>query len=123
DLELDIAEQLSREATPVDWSRVICSYHNHDGVPAELKEIVERLSATPARVLKIAVRVNDAVDCLTIFHLLGKAKRDGREIIAIGMGTAGLATRILGPAHGGFLTYASLGNERTTAAGQIDVEE
>ena len=123
DLELDMAEQLSRETTSVDWSRVICSYHNHDGVPADLEEIFARLSATPARILKIAVRANDAVDCLPIFHLLERAKREAREIIAIGMGTAGLATRILGPARGGFLTYASLGNERKTAAGQIDVEE
>src|SRR5437879_4186949 len=29
DLELDIAEQLIREVGSVDWSRVICSYHNH----------------------------------------------------------------------------------------------
>lgn len=123
DLELDIAEQLSRETTPVDWSRVISSYHNYEGVPPELNEIFQRLSDTPARVLKIAVRANDAVDCLPILNLLEQAKRDGREIIAIGMGTTGLATRILGPARGGFLTYASLGNERTTAPGQIDVEE
>jgi 3-dehydroquinate dehydratase/shikimate dehydrogenase len=123
DLELDIAEQLNHEADSVDWSRVICSYHNHGEVPAELNQIFTRLAATPARVLKVAVRVNDAVDCLKIFDLLEQAKRAGREIIAIGMGAAGVATRILGPAHGAFLTYASLADRRATAAGQISVEE
>jgi 3-dehydroquinate dehydratase/shikimate dehydrogenase len=123
DLELDIAEQLSRDGVPVDWSRVICSYHNHDELPEELREIFERLAATPAHVLKIAVRVNDAVDCLPIFELLAHAKREGRETIAIGMGAAGVATRILGPARGAFLTYGSLGKERATAAGQVSIEE
>lgn len=123
DLELDIAEQLAREAMAFDWSRVICSYHNHDELPEDLRTIVERLAATPARVLKIAVRVNDAVECLPIFDLLDQATRDGREIIAIGMGTAGMATRILGPARGAFLTYGSLGKEHATAAGQISVGE
>jgi 3-dehydroquinate dehydratase/shikimate dehydrogenase len=123
DLELDIAEQLAREAVAVDWSRVICSYHNHDELPVNLSEIFEGLAATSARVLKIAVSVSDAVECLPIFNLMDKAKRDRRETIAIGMGAAGVATRILGPARGAFLTYGSLEKERATAAGQISVEE
>jgi 3-dehydroquinate dehydratase/shikimate dehydrogenase len=123
DLELDIAEQLSRAEVSVDWSRVICSYHNHEELPRDLNRIFERLAATPARVLKIAVLVNDAVDCLQLFDLLKRGKRDGREIIAIGMGSAGVATRILGPANGAFLTYASLTDERATAVGQVSLEE
>src|SRR5882724_12013285 len=123
DLELDVAEQLSQEAVAVDWSRVICSYHNHNQLSEELRQTLERLAATPARVLKIAARVNDAVDCLQIFDLLADARRDGREIIAIGMGAAGVATRILGPARGAFLTYGSLEKERATAAGQLSIEE
>lgn len=123
DLELDVAERLSREAVSVDWSRVICSYHNHDGLPDELNQIFKRLAATPARVVKIAVRVDDAVHCTQILHLLEQARRDGREIIAIGMGAAGVATRILGPARGAFLTYGSLGKDRATAAGQLSIEE
>jgi 3-dehydroquinate dehydratase/shikimate dehydrogenase len=123
DLELNIAEQLSHQAVSVDWSRVICSYHNEEKLPDALNQIFERLVATPARVLKIAVRLNEAVDCLPIFDLLVRGKRAGREIIAIGMGAAGVATRILGPAHGAYLTYASLEDERATAAGQISIEE
>jgi len=92
-------------------------------LPAEIGEIFSQLTATPARVLKIAVRANDAVDCLPIFDLIEKAKHAGREIIAIGMGAAGVATRILGPARGAFLTFAATSNEHATAAGQISVEE
>ena len=42
-------------------------------------------------------------------------------MIAIAMGTAGIATRILGPSRGAFLTYASLEDEAATAPGQISV--
>lgn len=123
DLELDVVEQLSREAEAVDWSRVICSYHNHGALPAKLNEILERLAATPARVLKIAVSVDDAIECLPIFDLMDQAKLLGREVIAIAMGSAGVATRILGPARGAFLTYGSMARERETAAGQLTFEE
>jgi 3-dehydroquinate dehydratase / shikimate dehydrogenase len=123
DLEIDIAKQLSGEGSSVDWSRVICSSHTNEQGPELLDAIYERLAATPARVLKIAVNVDDAVDCLAVLALLDRAKREGREIIAIGMGTAGVATRILGPSRGAFLTYCSLTKEQPTAAGQISIEE
>jgi 3-dehydroquinate dehydratase / shikimate dehydrogenase len=123
DLELDIAEQLSREPGSVDWSRVILSSHSYEQSPELLNAIYEQLAATPARVLKIAVNVNDAVDCLAVFALLERSKREGREIIAIGMGAAGVATRILGPSRGAFLTYCSLTKEQPTAAGQLSIEE
>lgn len=44
-------------------------------------------------------------------------------MIAIAMGTAGIATRILGPSRGAFLTYASRENETATAPGQISASE
>ncbi|MFN2498245.1 MAG: shikimate dehydrogenase [Pyrinomonadaceae bacterium] len=123
DLELDIAEQLRSEGDDIDWSRVICSYHNNDEIPPDLNQVFERLAATPARVMKVAVRINDAVDCLPIFELLDRARQAGREIIPIGMGPAGVATRILGPSRGACLTYASLETARATAAGQISFAE
>ena len=123
DLELDIAEQLLREGNEIEWSRVICSYHNPAEITGDLNQVFERLAATPARVMKIAVRINDAEDCLPIFELLDRGKHAGREIIAIGMGPAGVATRILGPSRGACLTYASLETARATAAGQISFAE
>ena len=35
------------------------------------------------------------------------------------MGNAGIATRILGPSRGGFLTYGALDDDSRTAPGQI----
>ncbi|HEV7684114.1 MAG TPA: shikimate dehydrogenase [Pyrinomonadaceae bacterium] len=127
DVELDLAEKFQAIDTspslPIDWSRTICSHHDFAGVPAKLDQIYERMSGTPARVLKIAVQAQDAIDCLPIFQLLQRARADGREIIAIAMGIAGVATRILGPSRGAFLTYASLDMETATAPGQVSVSE
>lgn len=122
DVELELAEKticLEASQLPVDWSRTICSYHDFDGIPANLDQIYERLSATPARVLKVAVEIQDASECLPLFHLIDRARADGREIIAIAMGTPGLATRILGPSRGAYLTYATLPETTATAPGQI----
>lgn len=117
DLEPDLA-------TPeTDWPRVIISHHDFSGVPNNLSQIYERLAATPAAVIKIAVHANDIVDCLPIFNLLDRARADGREMIAIAMGNAGLPTRILGPSRGAFLTFAALQDDSATAPGQITAQK
>ena len=117
DLESDLAP------LDVDWSRVIVSHHDFSGVPDNLAQIYERLAATPAHVVKIAVQAHDVVDCLPVFQLLDRARAEGRELIAIAMGNAGIATRILGPSRGAFLTYAALQDESATAPGQITAQK
>ena len=79
--------------------------------------------ATPAGIIKIAVQANDAVDCLAIFNLLERAKRENREVIAIAMGPAGIMTRVLGPSRGSFLTYGALDDESATAPGQLTARQ
>ncbi|HEX6717200.1 MAG TPA: shikimate dehydrogenase, partial [Pyrinomonadaceae bacterium] len=115
DVERDLVNDLS-----LDWSRVIVSHHDFSGVPADLDQIYERLAATPAAVLKIAVQAKDIVDCIPVFQLFDRARKEGREIIAIAMGNAGISTRILGPSRGSFLTYGALDDESATAPGQVN---
>lgn len=124
DLEHDLVQDLSSaEAFPADWRQVICSHHAFDGVPADLEQIYEAMAATPAGIIKIAVQANDATDCLPIFRLLNRARREHRELIAIAMGPAGIMTRVLGPSRGSFLTYGSLDDESATAPGQLTARE
>jgi len=124
DIELDLATMLMAiRNVKVDWKRVICSHHDFQRVPADLTQIYERLAATPARILKIAVQAQDVIDCLPVFKLMERARIEGREIIAIAMGEAGIASRILGPSRGGFLTYGSLGEQTGTAPGQVPAAE
>jgi 3-dehydroquinate dehydratase/shikimate dehydrogenase len=118
DVEGDLAQALS-----LDWPRIIVSHHDFSGVPANVDQIYEQLAATPAAVIKIAVQANDIVDCIPVFHLIERARREGREIIAIAMGNAGIATRILGPSRGAFLTYGALDDESATAPGQVNARK
>ena len=118
----DIEGDLVHDLAP-DWSHVIVSHHDFSGVPECLEQIYERLAQTPAAVIKIAVQANDILDCIPVFQLLDRARNDGREIIAIAMGNAGIATRVLGPSRGSFLTYGALDDESATAPGQVNARK
>ena len=111
----DVEGDLAHELSP-DWSRVIVSHHDFNGVPDDLNDIYKRLAVTPAKVIKIAVQAHDITGCIPVLQLLDL---DDREVIPIAMGNAGVATRVLGPSRGAFLTYGSLDDESTTAPGQL----
>jgi 3-dehydroquinate dehydratase/shikimate dehydrogenase len=127
DIEHDVVVGfVSANSTPLsrpDWSGVICSTHDFVAMPDNLTEIYEQMANTPAQIVKIAVQANDITDCVPMFQLLDRARNEGREIIALAMGNAGIATRILGPSRGAFLTYGSLESEKATAPGQITAEQ
>ncbi|HST53104.1 MAG TPA: shikimate dehydrogenase, partial [Pyrinomonadaceae bacterium] len=91
--------------------------------PADLGAIYDRMTRTRARVFKIAARANAITDCVGVVRLLERARRDGRELIAVSMGEAGLLTRVLAPSRGSFLTYGSLDAAHATAPGQITARE
>ena len=119
DLSLLYAKGEPDSGTRMKWDNIICSHHDFVGVPDDLGKIYERMAGTPARILKIAVQAAEVTDCLPVFQLLERARSEGREIIAIAMGEAGLATRILGPSRGAYLTYGSLDENNRTAPGQL----
>jgi 3-dehydroquinate dehydratase/shikimate dehydrogenase len=128
DIELDLAQLFQQREKDegrklLNWDRVICSAHYFEGVPQNLREIFKQMAATPARILKIALRARDATDCIPVFHLLDHARREGREMIAIAMGEAGMMTRILAPARGAFLTYGSSDEAHTSAPGQVNAAD
>lgn len=123
DLEVDLVELLAETSEGVDWSRVICSFHDFRSGVIDLVTTYERLARTPARVIKLAVTIDDASDNLQVFELLARANLEGRELIAIGMGTAGVATRILALSRGSFLTYVSSNKISPTAPGQLTSTE
>ncbi len=123
DIEHDLLPLLQERAGAadlnIDWSRVICSQHDFTGVPANLEQLYEEMAAGPARILKIAVQANAITDCLAVFRLLERARHEGRELIAVAMGEAGITTRILGPSRGTSLTFGALDETQATAPGQL----
>src|SRR5215471_2400328 len=106
-----------------DRSRLIVSYHNFHSTPGDLDGIYERLCSRTAAIHKVAVKANCVQDIIPVLRLIDRAASSGRDFIAIAMGDPGLITRILGPAHGAFLTYGSLDSRNTTAAGQLSCKD
>jgi len=100
---------------------LICSMHDFTGRPSDLLRRLGSMRAEPAaKVIKIAFAARTIRDNLELFDLL--TSRD-RPTIALGMGEAGLLSRVLGPKFGAFLTFAALNEQSTTAPGQPTVRD
>lgn len=122
DVELELLET-EHIRQQLSSKRLICSRHDFAGIPGDLEDIYVRMAATNASVIKIAVQADDATDCIPVFNLMKRAQREGRDLIAIAMGQAGVMTRILGPSRGAFLTYGSLDDDSASAPGQVTARE
>ncbi|MEJ7847213.1 MAG: shikimate dehydrogenase [Pyrinomonadaceae bacterium] len=101
---------------------VIRSFHDFYGIPGELNKLFDELSALGDAV-KIAYKVNEITECIPLWKILERAKSERKSFIPIAMGEAGKWTRILGLAHGAFMTYASLDPGSETAPGQISARD
>ena len=94
--------------------RVVLSYHDFDGMPADLAGLVQAMRATGAEVVKVAVKTARLSDCVPLCDLGAQAGRQAGFVV-IGMGPCGLVTRVLAGRFGSMWTYA--GSERE--AGQV----
>jgi 3-dehydroquinate dehydratase type I len=122
DLEWDAASPDAQAAIRAAGARVIISRHDFSCTPPGLAdEWWPRLAEQGADVVKVVGTALDVRDCLHVFRALGRADR---PTIAIGMGDAGLPTRVLAlRSPQCMLTYASLDSGTRTAAGQITLRE
>jgi 3-dehydroquinate dehydratase/shikimate dehydrogenase len=118
DTEFDINKALNPEKI-----QTIVSYHDFVGNFKEVSKNYEIFKLTNDKIVKLAVHTNDINDSLAVWKLLEKAKSANKPIIPIAMGEAGKWTRILGLAHGAFMTYASLDAGSETAPGQISAKD
>lgn len=82
---------------------VVLSMHDLSGVPADLASRCAAMRATGAEVVKVAVHVRRLSDCL---HLLALTRDRSVKTVVVGMGPAGLPTRILAARFGSYWTYA-----------------
>ncbi len=108
--------------------QIIISEHFLDSIPENLVQTYEGMKSTDedgikSDIIKIAAQANDITDAISIWKLLKKAKSGNQQIIPIAMGEAGKWTRILGLAHGAFMTYAALDAGRETAPGQVSARD
>ena len=102
---------------PNDRGRVVLSTHDFDGVPDDLEERVRAMRATGANVIKIAAQVNTLSDLVSLRAIGQRAREHDEAQITIGMGAAGIVSRVLPDRFGSSWTYAGQG----VAPGQIDL--
>lgn len=113
-----IADGVSRLASEKGVG-LILSRHEWSGTPS-VKTLFRMLSAMKKRkaeIYKIVTTVRSPFDESSLLFFLSSIR--GSRVVCFGMGEQGLATRILTPLLGGFMTYASY--SEALAPGQIDL--
>ena len=83
-------------------TRIVVSSHDFEGVPADLSERVRAMRQTGAEIVKVAVYPHALSDNL---RLLGLHDPKGKTVI-VGMGPAGLPTRVLAAHFGSAWSFA-----------------
>lgn len=126
DVEYSMPLDLRRKFFQMQGSfKVIISTHLLNGTPAreKLEDILRRLAATGADIVKIVTRARAPEDNLRVMDLIPIAQKLDVRIIALCMGPMGRISRIASPLFGGYLTFASLEEGEESADGQIPVTE
>ena len=109
DVEDGAAEALMRRS---HGARIVRSYHDFAGVPADAAGRLRSLLASGAEVVKFAAMANSLTDVVTLADL---ARATGGRVVVVAMGPCGEASRILAAHLGSPWTYAGDG----AAPGQL----
>jgi len=109
-----------RFARPFPGAQVIASLHDFERTPQNLTSLMDRICASPGEIAKVATMVKSWNDNRRLLELLSQAWP--KPAIVVGMGDIGQITRVIGPAHGSFLTYAGM-TVNASAPGQLTLRD
>jgi len=99
---------------------LVLSYHDLEGMPADLDTLYAEMSARGPDVVKIAVTPRTVADVGRVMAFARRAAdTGGPPLVPIAMGTLGVPTRILSGRHGAPFTYASAAAGAESAPGQV----
>jgi 3-dehydroquinate dehydratase/shikimate dehydrogenase len=101
---------------------LVVSYHDLEGMPADLDTLYAEMCDRGADVVKIAVTPRSVADVGRVMAFARRAgERGGTPLVPIAMGPMGIATRILSGRHGAPFTFASTSAGAESAPGQLPV--
>ncbi|KAK4433957.1 Bifunctional 3-dehydroquinate dehydratase/shikimate dehydrogenase, chloroplastic [Sesamum alatum] len=124
DIELKAAHEFNNfiRGNKPEKCKVIVSSHNYDNTPSaeDLGNLVARIQAAGADVVKFATTALDITDVARVFQIMVHSQI---PIIAMVMGERGLISRILCPKFGGYLTFGTLEPGKVSAPGQPTIDE
>uniref|UniRef100_A0A2N9IYC3 Uncharacterized protein n=1 Tax=Fagus sylvatica TaxID=28930 RepID=A0A2N9IYC3_FAGSY len=109
DVELQVAHDFYNtiQGKKPEKVKIIVSSHNYQNTPSveEIGNLVARILATGADIVKVATTGLDIVDSARIFQVLVHSQV---PMIGLVMGEKGFISRILSAKFGGFLTFGSI---------------
>lgn len=108
-VDVAVGNSILKELTEKERKKLLLSYHDFKETPAhsKLSTTLEKMRKEEPAIIKMATMVNRPGDVFSLADLL-KEKGEKEKLIVIGMGEMGKLTRVMFPAMGSYLTYASL---------------
>lgn len=124
DIELKAAYEFKKftGGNKPEKCKVIVSSHNYEYTPSieELGNLVARIQAAGADIVKFATTAQDITDVARVFQI---SVHSQVPIIAMVMGERGIMSRLLCPKFGGYLTFGTLEEGKVSAPGQPTIDE
>ncbi|KAL3037563.1 hypothetical protein AAZX31_01G075500 [Glycine max] len=124
DIELQVAHEFydSIRGKTFNKTKVIVSSHNYQLTPSieDLGNLVARIQATGADIVKIATTALDITDVARMFQIMVHSQV---PFIGLVMGDRGLISRILSAKFGGYLTFGTLESGVVSAPGQPTLKD
>lgn len=124
DVELKVASEFiySIHGKKPEKLKIIVSSHNYELTPSvkEIGDLVTKIQATGADIVKIVTTASEITDVLHMFQVLVHSQV---PIIGLVMTDRGLISRVLSPKFGGYLTFGSLEKGVVSAPGQPTVQD
>jgi 3-dehydroquinate dehydratase type I len=125
---VDVELRSARSLAPVLQSagalnlRTIISFHDFHSTPpaSRLDEIVSRARSLGADLVKIATRTDTPAQLETLLNFFQLQRKPG-DVVAMGIGKLGRASRLQLARRGCLLNYAHLGS--AVAAGQLSIRD
>lgn len=123
DLECDIDRSFARQmASHYPNVKIICSYHNFDETPQDLKQQLNKMRDPIFHTYKLATMAHSSLDALRMMQFVKEVSVTTR-MIGLCMGEKGQITRILGPIYGNRITYCAVDPDSAAAPGQLSLQE
>ncbi|KAL1327064.1 hypothetical protein AAHE18_13G274600 [Arachis hypogaea] len=127
DIELKVANQFYDfiRGKTYDKTKVIVSSHNYQQTPSveDLGDLVARIQATRADIVKIATTALEITDVARMFQIMVHSQVRSVPFIGLVMGDRGLISRILCAKFGGYLTFGTLESGVVSAPGQPTLKD
>ncbi len=112
---MDSAAELLAALQKYPDAELIVSFHDFSGRPENLAVILRRLEDSPGHINKIAFAATSAEDSFAALEILRASRKPA---MALAMGEAGLASRVLARKFNAFGAFAALSADKQSAPGQ-----